>query len=129
MRFCIDTDFAIAILKKLEIAKTKLKEIEASDEIAITSMSVFELLFATRGLSEARRIERDQFIATFNVLSFDEVAARKAAEIHEELTKKGEAIELPNLFIASIALTKDCILITQNIKHYSRIKNLKIEPW
>ncbi len=43
--------------------------------------------------------------------------------------KMGEIISSTDLQVASIAIANELILITGNIKHFKRIKQLQIENW
>jgi tRNA(fMet)-specific endonuclease VapC len=45
------------------------------------------------------------------------------------LRKKGERIGLEDVLIAASALANQYIVVTANIRHFSRIKDLKVENW
>jgi len=45
------------------------------------------------------------------------------------LRKKGELIGLEDVLIAASALANQYIVVTANIRHFSRIKDLKVENW
>ena len=45
------------------------------------------------------------------------------------LEKKGRVIDDADLFIAACALVNDATLVTNNEKHFRRIKGLKLENW
>ena len=61
------------------------------------------------------------------IYNFDLLASEKAAEIFVRLSTDGKMLELMDIMIASIAITNNETLITNNIKHFDRIKELKIE--
>jgi len=46
---------------------------------------------------------------------------------HPELTT--QPLGDLDLLIASIVLTVNETLVTKNVRHFSRIPNLKLEPW
>ena len=46
-----------------------------------------------------------------------------------ELRAQGQLIEDNDLYIASIALRHDLILLTGNTRHYERLPGLRIESW
>lgn len=50
-------------------------------------------------------------------------------KVRAKLEGKGSVVSEPDLRIAAIALTQDLILITGNEKHFSKIKELKLENW
>ena len=45
------------------------------------------------------------------------------------LEQQGTRLSDMDLLIASIALDNNLILVTSNLKHFSRIPGLKIEVW
>lgn len=59
----------------------------------------------------------------------DDKAAGIAAEIYRYLCKRGQKIENDDIFIAAITLANDAILITDNVKHFERVPNLKVVNW
>ena len=63
------------------------------------------------------------------MFSLDESAIQTAAEIYADLKRKGINIGDADILIASIVITSNGKLITNNIKHYQNIKDLTIENW
>lgn len=69
-------------------------------------------------------------ISNLNVLPLELPAAKIFGELKAELRKQGELIADMDLLIASsIALSQKHILVTNNTKHFSRIKGLSLENW
>ena len=54
---------------------------------------------------------------------------RKYGEIRWELEKQGLRIGDMDMFIAATAIEEDLVLVTGNVKHFSRFPGLKIEDW
>ena len=46
-----------------------------------------------------------------------------------KLRKKGTPVDDFDLLIAVTAIQRNCILVTENIRHMNRFENLKIEKW
>ncbi|MGP1510776.1 MAG: PIN domain-containing protein, partial [Treponema lecithinolyticum] len=63
------------------------------------------------------------------ILNFDDNDAEQFGKIRSELKKQGKIIGSYDMLIASQALSKKLILVTNNTGEFSRIKNLKIEDW
>lgn len=131
---CLDTDFFIALLRRDESVLPTLERLKES-KFATTSLTVFELLEGPR-LSTANQKKREENIAAvrrilqrIEVLSFDSKAAELASEIDASLIRSGEKIGLKDVFIGAICLANNCPLVTRNVKHFSRVKDLKIEKW
>ena len=124
----LDTDHCIAILRqKLDLGD----HVAADDELFITSITVSELTHgANRSLHREDNLTRlEVLFATLTVLPFDDMAARRCGHLKAELEEQGEPLDDLDLQIASIALVYDLPLATNNIRHFRRIEDLKIENW
>jgi predicted nucleic acid-binding protein len=126
---CIDSDFAIAILKGDERAGTLVEDLESKGEICITSISVFELTYITKNISKTKERSLLNLINTFRVLPLDKNSALHASKIGKKLAKKGKMVHPMDLMIGAIALNNKMALVTKNIKHFSRISGLEIINW
>jgi tRNA(fMet)-specific endonuclease VapC len=124
----LDTDHCIAILRR----KLDLREHTSPDEqLATTAISVAELTHgANRSLRKDENLASlDILLSSLLVLSFDEAAGRKFGNLKAELEASGELLDDMDLQIASIALENNVPLITNNIRHFSRIAQLQIQNW
>ena len=119
-KICLDTDACIFILKNDKKA-LELKPIIENSEVFVSTVTVFELLLRKTNLNIA-----EDFIKNFFQLPFDSMIARKASELYKELSANGEIIDMRDLFIASTCLVHNLPLLTFNIKHFEKIKNLNL---
>ena len=62
----------------------------------------------------------------FTILDFDRIAARKAAEVVQQLRRVRKNIDKPDLFIAATAIVHGLTLDTLNRKHFDSIENLRL---
>jgi tRNA(fMet)-specific endonuclease VapC len=69
------------------------------------------------------------FISNFEIISFDANSCQVYALIGVSLEKNGVPIGPMDLLIASISLSNNFILVTNNINEFKRIKALKLENW
>ena len=106
-----------------------INELEKNnDSISTTSVNTFEILRGFIKIKDQKRMDLViDFLNSIEISYFDFESSKKAAEIFEELKTQGEMIELPDIMIASIAISHDEPILTRNIKHFQKIKNLKIE--
>ena len=99
--------------------------------IKLSSITVAELFFGVEK-SSAKKKNRaivESFVSTFEIIPFDEAGSRTYAKIRASLEKKGSPIGPMDLLIASVSLTNNFILVTNNTKEFSRIRKLKLENW
>lgn len=60
---------------------------------------------------------------------FDELAAEHYARIRSETEMDGKPIGSMDLLIAAIALAHGLILVTHNMREFSRVRELRLEDW
>ena len=125
---CLDSDIIINFLRKEKNALNLFEKFKSEDEAFITtSINSFELL---KGIPKSSNMDKTrvlEFINNFEILNFDFESSKKAAEIFEDLKSKGDMIDFADIMIASIAITNDEDLITANLSHFKRIKELKLQ--
>ncbi|MCZ7627358.1 MAG: hypothetical protein M5R38_17770 [Candidatus Methylomirabilis sp.] len=63
------------------------------------------------------------------ILAFDAAAARVYGQLRAELERRGTSVSEPDLRIASIALVRRLTVVTGNVRHFSRIADLRVENW
>ena len=63
------------------------------------------------------------------IYSLFKKSAKKYGELKNSLEKSGQILDDADLFIAAICLINNWILVTNNEKHFQRIKDLKCENW
>ena len=88
------------------------------------SAEVFSTNKATKSLEK-----RTEILKILNIYDFDFKAAQIASKLKSDLEQKGLLIDNFDLIIASICLTNNLILVTNNTKHFQNIPNLKLEDW
>jgi tRNA(fMet)-specific endonuclease VapC len=68
-------------------------------------------------------------LAPFASLPFDDRAAEHYGRIRADLTARGDLIGPNDLLIAAIALAHNLILVTHNVREFSRVGGLLWEDW
>jgi len=127
-KYLIDSDMLIYFLKGKKEIIEKISQIPI-DNLYISRINYTEL---TYGAYNSTRIEQnlkiiEPFLDNFKILEFTKDSSLIFAKEKARLKKSGNIIADMDLMIASIAIENDCILISNNIKHFKRIKNLKLE--
>ena len=71
----------------------------------------------------------EEFFNEFISVPFDGSSAKIYGKIRVELERKGTPIGPYDLQIAAIALANNLILVTHNVREFSRIIDLQTEDW
>lgn len=129
--YMLDTNICIYIKKsKPPQVLAKLKSLNAN-QVFMSSITYAELFYgAMKSQYPIKNIE--QIIAlkkAISILQFDEAAAEKYGEIRTDLEKQGLPIGSNDFLIAAHALSKDFTLVSNNLREFNRVKNLKTENW
>ena len=103
----------------------------AGVDICISAITLAELELGI--LRSADPLKNRQYLIAalsgINILYFDNSAATAYAEIKSELMKSGTLIEDMDILIAAHAYSLGYTVVTDNLKHFSRIDGLQIENW
>ncbi len=123
----LDSSVCVPILRE----RASIRELPAPDETVISSIVVAELWTGVEKLGKGHvqfgRLEG--LLEIFEILAFDESAARHYGEIRTELEKKGTSIGPMDLLIAAHARSQGATLITANVGEFRRVKGLKVLAW
>lgn len=130
--YCFDTDVLSAVLRKeppLRLIR-RLAQVPA-DEQFITSITLGELLYGAskRGSLDLAQRVRVLVLRAAAVLPFDAAAAEIYGPLRSSLEAMGRRLDEPDLRIASIALSRRLTLVTGNVRHFSRVPDLRVENW
>ncbi|MBE9233189.1 type II toxin-antitoxin system VapC family toxin [Cuspidothrix issatschenkoi LEGE 03284] len=131
MIYLLDTNACIVYLNRpLSNVRQRLKTIPPND-IAVCSIVKAELSYgAMRSHNPSKTLAgQEKFIRLFVSLPFDDVAANIFGRIRAELAAVGTPIGPYDLQIAAIAMANNLILVTHNVKEFSRVNGLNFEDW
>jgi tRNA(fMet)-specific endonuclease VapC len=129
--FLLDTNICIYLIKKKpEHLLHRLKKYEQLIS-GISSITLSELEY---GVQKSAFVEQNalnllRFLVQFNVVPFDESAAREYGQIRASLEKQGRMIGNMDMLIGAHARSLGCVLVTNNEKEFKRIDGLKIVNW
>ena len=131
MTYLPDTNACITLLRERnEKLVSRCQVVKASD-VVLCSVVVYELRHGAERSSDPARehAKLDAFLAPFASLPFDDLCARRCAEIRHQLERTGTVIGPHDLQIAAIAHYHGLTLVTHNTNEFNRIPGLKIEDW
>ena len=131
MTYMLDTNICIyAIKNKPEQVLEKLKE-NLSNGICISAITLAEL---QHGVEKSMNPEKNsmallQFLSILDILPFDDLAAVEYGKICAYLQERGTPIGTMDMLIAAHAKIENLIIVTNNVREFERVPDLKIENW
>lgn len=131
MRFMLDTDTCIALIKR-KPANTlrRLTSLEAG-EAGISAVTLAELRFGVAKSAERERNARalDEFLLPLEVADLDEAAADSYGAVRASLEASRTPIGPLDTLIGAHALSLGSVLVTHNLREFRRIRGLAVEDW
>ena len=127
----IDTDILSYFLKGNEKVFINFQEyLKHFDNINISIITYYEIISGLTFKKATKQLDIfENFCSTAFILNITKDSIKKSAEIYSNQRIKGEAIDDIDILIAGIALSNNLILVTNNIRHFGKIKELQIENW
>lgn len=129
--YLLDTNICIYIIKQKPAKVLETLKNKRSQKIFISSITIAELECC---ISKSRYLEKNrfalvEFLSLFEILPFEDIDAISFGSIKTALEKKGKIIGPLNLLLASQAVARDLVFVTDNTKEFNRVPDIKIENW
>jgi tRNA(fMet)-specific endonuclease VapC len=131
MIYLLDTDICSYIIRKRPRSLIEKFRNIPLGEIGLSVVTICEFESGIPGSSHPEKLRSaiNTFLSPFSIIDFQQTDAVSFGIIDSYLRAKGTPIGDMDTMIASQALSRGLILVTNNIKHYSRIPHLKYESW
>lgn len=129
--YMLDTNICIYIIKKKPISVLQKFESLPLGSVAMSLVTYGELEFgALRSNNSKRALDiLDEIAAYIPVLPMPIDAAKEYADIRANLSAKGTPIGNNDLWIAAHARSLGHTLVSNNVREFERVENLKLENW
>ena len=129
--YMLDTNICIYVLQNR--SKRLRQKFKAEKELCISVITYSELCFgvenSTPSLKSGRWEQLNMFTRLLNILALDEKAGMHYGQLRAFLKQRGQPIGNNDLFIASHARCLDAVLVTNNLREFKRVPDLKVENW
>jgi tRNA(fMet)-specific endonuclease VapC len=131
MKYLLDTNVCIDYLNGSYPNVVRRISHSKPDDLCVNSIVVAELRF---GADKSRKratnhAKLDLFLGEIRCLDFDHDAATAFGRVRVSLEDKGEPIGPYDMLIAAHALSRDLVLVSDNVGELSRVAGLVIENW
>lgn len=129
--YMLDTNICIYIIKKRPANLLEKFNTIPPSTLCISTITYAELQYGVERSSSKKMNQRilADFVAHLDVQPWDVEAARQYGKIRTSLEKRGKPIGNMDLLIAAHALSQQCILVSNNLREFSRIRGLQCENW
>ncbi|MFT3912650.1 MAG: PIN domain-containing protein [Anaeromyxobacteraceae bacterium] len=125
----LDTDTCIWLLRG--DARVLEQRARILDEVATTWITASELFY---GAARSRHPESSaahvlELLNTMPILELDAVSCRIFGEAKALLERRGERLSDADLLIGAMAAARGAVLVTGNVRHFSRMPGVTLESW
>lgn len=125
----LDTDSVSFALRGQGRVAARILEHRPS-ELCISALTLAELRYGASRRSSAKLHDLiDAFTANVAVMPFDEACAAQFGVVASVLAERGSPIGEFDALIAAHAIALELTLVTNNVKHFSRVAGLHVENW
>ena len=129
--YLLDTNACIRILNGTSPSLIDHLRSVPRSLVRLSSVVKAELLYgarkSTRIAENLRLLER--FFDTIASLPFDDRCAEEYGLLRDELDRAGTPIGPNDLLIAATARVHRAVLVTHNVREFSRVAELRLEEW
>ena len=120
----VDTDAVIDFFNGVSPGAGVMLKLISRQEVALTSISVFELYAGIEGKRRLSQIET--LIQGVTILPLDVIEAVIAGKIYTQLKSKGQLVGTHDILIAAICVANTVPLYTKNVAHFSKIEDIQV---
>jgi tRNA(fMet)-specific endonuclease VapC len=127
----LDTDICIYIVKKKPASVLARLMEKSGEDLYISAITLSELEYAVEnsGYREQNRIALLEFLSIFKIKNFGGNAAEEYGLVKKALRDKNALIGPFDTLIAAHAKSLGMILVTNNLKEFTRVEGLTVESW
>ena len=130
MLYLLDTNVVSAVLKRNLALIRRLDDIPTA-QWCISAVTRAELRYGIARRPDATRLAQvvDAFLSVARTEAWDARAADALGQLRAVLAAKGRRIGDFDEMVAAHALALGSTLVTDNVRHFSRVSGLKVENW
>ena len=131
MRYMLDTNICIYLIKQKPEKVLRHFKAHSVGDIGISSITLAELRY---GVERSQQVQKnrqalEEFTLPLEIAAFDEAAAEAYGSVRAGLEQSGTPIGSMDMLIGTHALSLGVTLVTNNLREFKKIKNLKVVDW
>ena len=129
-RYSLDTNILSDLVRHPQGVVAKKIAVVGENEICISIIVASELRFGAAKRNSARLSNQvETILAAMLVVPFDVPTDREYAKLRQLLESSGNSIGPNDLLIAAQARANGQILVTNNVREFTRVPSLQVENW
>ena len=130
-RFLLDTNILSDFVRHPRgLVASRLGALGADEEVCTSIVVAAELRYgAMKKKSPALSARIEEVLEVIDLLPLTSEADRHYGLLRTELETRGTPIGANDMFITAHALATDCILVTDNVRQFRRVRGLKVQNW
>ena len=131
MNYMLDTNICVSLIRQKQRGLIERLTSHDPDEVGVSIITVAELSYgAQKSVQPSQNLRAlEQFLLPLEVADFDQSAADTYGLVRAHLEKNGNPIGSMDMLIGAHALSLGVVLVTNNIREFKRIPNLRVEDW
>jgi tRNA(fMet)-specific endonuclease VapC len=131
MNYMLDTNICVSLIRQKQRGLIERLTSHDPDEVGVSIITVAELSYGAQKSAQPSQNLRalEQFLLPLEVADFDQSAADTYGLVRAHLEKNGNPIGSMDMLIGAHALSLGVVLVTNNIREFKRIPNLRVEDW
>ena len=132
MLYMLDTDTCIYLIKRNREKVLERYTENIRESFCISWITYLELCYGIEK-SQSKKINQERLLDFLRDVAVEPIESHEVinhyAKIRVELERTGEPLDQLDLLIAAHAKALNATLVTNNTKHFKRVKGLKLENW
>ena len=130
-KYLLDTNICIYLTKQQHPALTARFQALLEGEVGMSVITFGELQFGAKKSQQRKQVlsSLEKLSLAIPVLAMTIDTSLHYGEIRASLQKQGTPIGNNDLWIAAHARAEGLILVTNNVREFERVSDLKLENW
>lgn len=130
MTYFLDTNVIIDLLNGHSSVLAAFKNAYTFESVKIPDLVYYEVLRGFEYTDPKKQKNGFEFFAqTCGIEYMDLQSLRESAKQYAFLKKQGNLIDDDDILIGCLAIRKNAILVTNNTKHFSHLKDIRLVNW
>ena len=130
MKYALDTNIVTYYLKGNEKIVGKVDKEAENDNIIIPPFAYFEIKKWLLVINSKNKLEAfERLFEEYGIDAIDKETFDLSLSIYRKLRNEGIAIDDGDLLIAAYCIHNGYTLVSNNLKHFEKIKNMQVVNW